>query len=223
MSKLPREFVSGLLLAAGLSSRFGRVKQLAELEGVPMVERAAKMLGESEVDEVVVVVGHAADDVRKRLDDGSVKVVLNAMYKSGLSSSLRLGVASLDARSEAVVVCLADQPFVTSELVNQIVARFRKTGADAIAASSGDLVSPPMLLGRKLYGRVDRLRGDKGAKAIVLEMPRFERVEVGPEVLLDIDTEDELSRASRLSRPTSRRGRAPAKGGPSRGRPSSVR
>ncbi|MDA4136772.1 MAG: nucleotidyltransferase family protein [Thaumarchaeota archaeon] len=218
---MTRRFVSGLLLAAGLSSRFGRVKQLAELEGMSMVERAAQMLIESDVDEVVVVVGHAADDVRKRLDEGSVKVVLNAKYKSGLSSSLRLGVASLDARSEAVVVCLADQPFVTSELVNKIVALFRKTRADAIAASSGDLVSPPVLLGWNLYGRVGRLRGDKGAKAIVLEQPKFERVEVDPEVLLDIDTEDELSRASRLSRPTSRKGRAPAAGGPSRGRPSS--
>jgi molybdenum cofactor cytidylyltransferase len=220
---LTREFVSGLLLAAGLSGRFGRVKQLAELEGISMVERAAKMLNESDVDEVVVVVGHAADDVRKRLDEGSGKVVLNARYKSGLSSSLRLGVASLDAKSEAVVVCLADQPFVTSELVNQIIARFRKTGVDAIAASSGELVSPPVLLGRRLYGRVDLLRGDKGAKAIVLEQPNFERVEVDPEVLLDIDTEDALSRASRLSRTTFRRGRAPAGGGPSRGRPSSGR
>ena len=213
-------FVSGLLLAAGSSSRFGRVKQLVELDGVSLVERAVTMLNESDVDEVVVVLGHAAPDVRRRLGDGSAKVVLNPEFKTGLSSSLRVGVRSLDEKSEAVVVCLADQPFVTSELVDRIVTKFRETGADAVAAASGDLVSPPVLLRRSLYPQVGGLEGDKGAKAIAMGQAGLLRVEVDGDVLLDIATEEELRRAKRLIRERPSKVRAQAGGGPSRGRPS---
>jgi CTP:molybdopterin cytidylyltransferase MocA len=216
-----RPFVSGLLLAAGSSSRFGRVKQLAELDGVSLVERAVRMLNESDVDEVVVVLGHAAPDVKRRLAAGSAKVVLNPEFKTGLSSSLKAGVGALDKRSEAVVVCLADQPFVNSELVDRIVTMFRETRADAIAAASGDLVSPPVLLRRSLYPLVDDLRGDKGAKAIAMGQPGFVRLEVEGDTLLDVDTEEELLRAKGLALERASRGRAPAGDGPSRGRPSS--
>jgi molybdenum cofactor cytidylyltransferase len=213
-------FVSGLLLAAGLSSRFRGVKQLAELDGVALVERGALALRESEVDEVVVVLGYAAGEVRKRLDERKVNVVVNPGYKGGMSSSLRVGVDSLDRRSAAVVVCLADQPFVTSVLIDRIISRFRETGADCVAAASGSVVAPPVLISKDLYGLLRGLKGDKGAKAILMSRPDFERVEVDPAALLDIDTEEELSRAENGLPPTARK-RAPAGDGPSRSRPSS--
>jgi len=216
-----RPFVSGLLLAAGTSSRFGGVKQLAELDGKALVERASKMLERSSVDEVVVVLGHAAPEVRNRLGDSRVRVVLNPEFKRGLSSSLKLGVRSLDGRSDAVVVCLADQPFVTSELVDRLIAKFSQTGADAIASVSGELVSPPVLLSRNLYGQVAELEGDKGAKAIVMGQEDFEKVEVEKETLLDIDTEAQLANARKMTPGEPSKAKGPARGAPSRGRPSS--
>src|SRR5580698_10589119 len=96
----PRPFVSGLLLAAGSSSRFGSAKQLAELNGLTLVERAVRMLSESEVDEVVVVLGGHAREVRKKVSSGKkARVVVNPDYRTGLSSSLRAGVNALDAGS----------------------------------------------------------------------------------------------------------------------------
>lgn len=219
----PRPFVSGLLLAAGTSSRFGRVKQLAELDGTALVERSVKMLEDADVDEVVVVLGHAAPEVRSRLDGASAKIVLNTNFRTGLGSSLRLGVESLDRKSKAVVVCLSDQPFVTSELVNRIVARFRETGMDAIAASAGGVVSPPVLIGRKLYSEVGELSGDKGAKSIVMGQPKLEIVEVEEEALLDVDTEEQLAKAREILRARTRTEKAQGGDVPSRGRLSSKR
>jgi molybdenum cofactor cytidylyltransferase len=215
-----RPFVSGLLLAAGTSSRFGRVKQLAELGGVTLVERAARMLEESDVDEVVVVLGHASQEVKSRLAGEHVRIVFNPNFRAGLGSSVAAGVRSLDRRSEAVVVCLSDQPFVTTGLVNRVVSRFVETRADAVAAAAGDIVSPPMLLSKSLYGQLRELKGDKGAKGIVMRQAKLESVEVARELLFDIDTEDELKRARQRSGAASSEGTARARGGPSRRRPS---
>jgi molybdenum cofactor cytidylyltransferase len=216
-----RPFVSGLLLAAGTSSRLGRPKQLEELDGIALVSRAVGALGESDVDEVVVIVGQAADRVAERIDPGRVKVILNPGYERGLSSSLRLGVDSLDKRSEAVVVCLADQPFVTKELIDSIIERHLVTGADAVVAASGELVSPPVLLSRRLYGKIAALRGDRGAKAIALAEPSLERVEVGADTLLDVDTDQELARARELLKEMPSTARGPEGGRRARSRPSS--
>ena len=193
-------FVSGLLLAAGRSSRFGRLKQVEDLDGVPLVERAVRTLRRSGVDEVVVVLGFEAGKVLRRLGDKALRVVLNPGFDSGLSSSLRMGVQSLDSRSEAVIVCLADQPFVTPALLDAIIRRFVHTRASAIASCSGTLVSPPMLLSSDLYEEVGRLTGDKGAKGLALSQPSFQKVEVDPDTLLDVDTERSLVRARSLLR-----------------------
>jgi molybdenum cofactor cytidylyltransferase len=215
-----RPFISGLLLAAGGSSRFGRIKQLERLGGMTLVERAVDVLRRSRVDERVVVVGNVSAEVLERLDLGSLRVVINPGFGEGLSSSLRAGVSALDKRSEAVVVCLADQPFVTSGLVDHIVMRFLETGAAAIASASDGLVSPPMLLSKTLYREIERLREDRGAKSIAMAQPTFQRVETDRDALLDVDTPQDMARAKALllSRP---REKGLEAGALSRGRPSS--
>lgn len=173
------------------------------------------------VDEIVVIVGYAADRVAKRVNGQRVKVVVNPEYREGLSSSLRLGVGSLDRRSEAVVVCLADQPFVTEELIDRIIDRHLELKADAVVAASGEVVSPPVLLSRKLYGKIARLRGDKGAKAIALAEPGVERVEVEADALLDVDTDEQLARARELLERRPSKAKGPGAGRRARRPPSS--
>ncbi len=108
--------VAAILLAAGLSSRFGRTKQLADLEGTALVRRAIDALQRSPVDEIVVVVGHRGDDVAEEIRKTRSKVVFNENYVEGVGSSLRAGVAALSRDADAALVCLADQPFITPEL-----------------------------------------------------------------------------------------------------------
>ncbi len=193
------------------------------LDGSALVSRAVKAMRAAEMEEVVVVVGRAAGRVAKKAGGGNVRVVLNPEFRMGLSSSLRAGVNSLDSRSEAVVVCLADQPFVTSELIDRIIERHVETGAGAVAASSRGHVSPPVLLSRRLYGKIASLRGDTGAKAIALAEPTLERVTVDADILLDIDTDEELSRARELLRKQPSKPRGPAEDRRVPRRPSSVK
>ncbi|MDA4114911.1 MAG: nucleotidyltransferase family protein [Thaumarchaeota archaeon] len=189
------DLVSAILLAAGLSSRFGKAKQLAELEGTALVSRAVATLERAPVGEIVVVVGHRAAEVTRKLEGTAARIVVNEDYGTGLGSSIRTGVGALSRESRAAVVCLADQPFVTADLIGQIVSRHRQTGADVVASFSEGLVTPPVLFSSRLYGEMAELRGDRGAKFIIEKHPGFEKVSVEPGLLLDVDTEEDLRRA----------------------------
>jgi molybdenum cofactor cytidylyltransferase len=190
--------VSAILLAAGLSSRFGKAKQLVEFDGTPLVSRAVAVLERAPVGEIVVVVGHRAAEVTRELEGTGARVVVNEHYERGLGSSLKTGVGALSRDSRAVVVCLADQPLVTEELIGRIVSRYRQTGADVVASVSEGLVTPPVLFSSRLYGEMAELSGDRGARFIIEKHPGFEKVDVEPDLLLDVDTEEDLERARRI-------------------------
>jgi molybdenum cofactor cytidylyltransferase len=208
--------VSAILLAAGLSIRFGSPKQLAELEGAALVRRALDTLEKSPVDEVVVVVGHRAPEVGKMVVGAKARVVFNEEYKTGLASSVRAGLAALGRDSRAVVICLADQPLVSPRMIGRIVSRWRHTGADVVASSSQGLISPPVLFSRRLYHELADLKGDRGAKIVIERHPNFELVTVRPGALLDVDSEEQLVLAQEaLKRRAVRKpARAQANGGP---------
>ena len=189
------EFVSAVLLAAGLSSRFGRPKQLAELEGEALVRRAVWTLERSPVNEVIVVVGHRAADVVGAFGRTRAKIVYNERYKLGPGSSLKAGLSALSGESRALLVCLADQPFVTPRLIGTIVSRHVKTGADVVASFSDGHVSPPVIFSWRLYGEIANIPDGTGAKAIIENHPGFEKVGVKRGTLLDVDTEEDLEKA----------------------------
>jgi molybdenum cofactor cytidylyltransferase len=210
------DLVSAILLAAGLSSRFGKAKQLAQFEGTTLVSRAVATLERAPVGEIVVVVGHRAAEVTRELEGTATRIVVNEDYETGLGSSIRTGVGALSRESSAVVVCLSDQPFVTTELIGRIVSRHRQTGADVVASFSKGLVTPPVLFSRRLYGEMAELRGDKGARFIIEKHPGFEKVNVDPGLLLDVDTEEDLGRARSIlgEGPVRKDSRARAADGP---------
>jgi len=191
--------ISAVLLAAGASRRFGGTKQLAMVNETAMVGRAVQMLERSRADRIAVVLGNRSEEVRERLGDlgARVIVVVNTDFESGLSSSLRAGLGAVSEGSDAIVIALADQPLVTSQLIDEIISRFLETGSAVVAASTGDLVAPPVLLDRSLFGDLSALEGDVGAKQIILKHTPFERVEVEGDTLLDVDTRLDLEKAKK--------------------------
>jgi molybdenum cofactor cytidylyltransferase len=229
MGKHPRARIAAVLLAAGAASRFGTAKQLALIdEETTLVERALETLKRSQVDSIVVVLGNKSDEAKERLGrlGERVRVALNPQFRSGLSSSLKVGVKEVADESDALVVALADQPLVNTKLIDDLIRRYRTTGNSIVTASSGDLVTPPALFDKSLYAHLLALKGDVGARAVILSHPGFERVEVERDVLLDVDTEQDIKKArekvSLLSRSPGREiRRAQARGGHARARPSS--
>jgi len=122
--------VGAVLLAAGEARRMGgRPKALLQLEGVPLVRRQAIALTDAGVRDVVVVLGHRADEVEPALRDVGASVVRNADFSSGRVSSVRAGLAALPAGLDAIVVALADQPLIDAHDVSALLRAFADRGA----------------------------------------------------------------------------------------------
>lgn len=163
--------VGGVVLAAGGSRRFGSPKQLAELEGVPLLQHAVDaMLGAAAVDPVVVVLGAHADEVERAVELDGARAVRCADWDEGMAASLRCAVAALaDARCDWVVVTLGDQPRITAQVVAAVVdtAISSPRGTAAVRAAYAGAPGHPVALGRELVARVASLRGDVGARDLL--------------------------------------------------------
>src|ERR1035441_658540 len=132
--------LGAIVLAAGGSSRMGTVKQLLELDGKPLIVRAADAMLGSPARPVVVVVGAHAEMVRAPIARHPVSVVFNPEWASGLASSIRVGLAALLAAEpglDAVLVALCDQPALSPEVIGRLAALHRATGRHAASAEGG--------------------------------------------------------------------------------------
>lgn len=157
--------VAGLLLAAGEGSRLGRPKAVVEVGGVRLVDRGVAMLRDGGCESVVVVLGAAATEVQ-----GAV-TVRNPYWRSGMGSSLRVGLASLPESADAVVVALVDQPLVGAEVIRRLSAAYG-SGAGIAVASYGGAPRNPVLLRRDYWSRVAQTAvGDVGARPFLRANP----------------------------------------------------
>ena len=191
-------FISGLVLGAGASSRYGQPKQLLPFRETTLLgwvitqaERAR------ELGEVIVVLGRAADEIRERVDFGNAKVVDNPVFTEGCSSSYRAGLGAIDPRADAIMIILGDQPGVTPEIIDGVAEKWREGDKQIVLASYQGRLGHPMLFAKPMFDKLVGLHGDKAAWKLVdahpdllIEAP-FDRP--FPE---DIDTVEDFKRVA---------------------------
>jgi molybdenum cofactor cytidylyltransferase len=183
--------IGGLVLAAGGSSRFGGPKQLAVLEGRPLLEHVLEAMSGAGLDRLVVVLGAKAPEVAAGVPLHGAEVAVCEGWEEGLAASLRCGVAALDG-CDAVAVALGDQPRIASEAVARVVSQ---RGADelAVRATYGGVPGHPVLLEHTLLTRVSELRGDSGARELLYGVPIREVACDGLGSPDDVDTPEALA------------------------------
>jgi molybdenum cofactor cytidylyltransferase len=181
--------IAGCVLAAGASSRFGSPKQLAELDGRPLLEHTLDAMRRSGLDRVVVVLGAEADRILERVDLNGAEPVLCERWEEGQSASLATGLGAV-ADAEAVVVALGDQPRISPEAVRRVVDA--RGGAGAVRAVYGGRPGHPVVLERSQIPALRDVAGDVGARNVI--MRNLREVECGD---LgggdDVDTPDQLA------------------------------
>jgi molybdenum cofactor cytidylyltransferase len=186
--------VGGLVLAAGASTRFGAPKQLAELDGRPLLEHVLIAMSKAPLDRVAVVLGAHADAVRKGVPLHGAEPILCDEWAKGMGASLRAGTAALDG-CDAVVIALGDQPRLSAEAVARVVAQ-RGRDEQAVRATYNGIPGHPVLLERDVLARVDTLRGDAGARDLLHGIPLREVPCDGLGSPADVDTPAALAELS---------------------------
>lgn len=192
--------VVGVLLAAGTSSRFGATnKLLADVDGEPLVRRAARTLRDARLSNLVAVLGCDATAIRDALaqekaDSEEFRFVTNSDYERGLSTSVRAGVdAAAEVGADAVVFLPGDMPEVDPETVDLLVDAHRAGLADAVAASYDGRRGNPVLFDEQYFPALRAVQGDVGGKPVLLDADRGAVVETDDRgVRTDIDTHDDL-------------------------------
>ena len=187
--------VAGVVLAAGSSTRMGRNKLFFELDGETLLRRVVRRAIDAGLDPAIVVVGHEAERARTELEGLSCTPVDNPDHSQGVNRSLRTGISHVPEHARAAVVMLADMPFVTSDMVAALVARYRESTAPLVISAYGDVNAPPMLYDRALFPELRQMAGE-GCGRQVVRRHRHEAVAVSwpTAALQDIDVPEDYER-----------------------------
>jgi molybdenum cofactor cytidylyltransferase len=177
----------------------GEPKQLLSLRGRPLLETVIAAACDSTLDEVVVVLGAHAEQIRVDVDFGRARIVVNPNHAQGMSTSLRAGVGELGDDIERVAVVLGDQPDISAALLDRLLETQVTSGLPAAALSFDGLLHPPMVLARTLWTALDELTGDVGLRALVRAHPELVAAlaaGTAGDRPIDIDTPEDYQRLS---------------------------
>jgi molybdenum cofactor cytidylyltransferase len=186
------KMIAAIVLSAGESSRMGRPKALLPIEGGTFIERIVGVLSKTPVAKITVVLGHNAEEMRRRVEHLPVEILINRNYKQGQLSSLQAAVRRLEAETDcdAMLVHLVDHPYIDAKLVELMIRRFYETDKLIIVQRFGGKRGHPVIFSKKLFAELLDAPITEGAKAVV-NAHRAETLEIETEdegITLDIDT-----------------------------------
>jgi CTP:molybdopterin cytidylyltransferase MocA len=149
----------------------GQPKQLLRIEDEALVTRMARSLIELEPASVLVVTGSASQAVSDQLSGLPVQVVHNPRWEEGMAGSLAVGVKNLPAEIDGVLIMLCDQWRVGLEDLQKLVQVWNADISQITAAYWDDdgqrVIGPPAIFPRALFEELTRLKGDRGARAVI--------------------------------------------------------
>ena len=186
------DHLAAIVLAAGAGSRFGGHKLTATVEGRPILQHVLDRLDAAGVDDVVVVLGDDAEAIEAAIAWRAERRIRNPDPARGLSSSLQAGIDALGDDVEAALVVLGDQPRLSSEVVDALLATPLTADRPIVAPAYADGGRNPVLLGRAAFTLAGSATGDRGLGPLLTAHP--ERVHEVPVTAdnPDVDTRADL-------------------------------
>jgi molybdenum cofactor cytidylyltransferase len=163
--------ISGVVLAAGGSSRLGRPKQLLPLGGAPLLTHVLRHAAASRLDDVVLVLGHDAEEIAEAVGEWGQRIAVNPDFAAGQSTSLKIGLSAVPPDAEAVLVLLGDQPEIGADIIDAVIDAFRHGDRPIVAPTYGGTIGNPILFRRDCFPALARLTGDKGARRLIRARP----------------------------------------------------
>src|ERR1700719_1427359 len=153
-----------VILAAGGSRRLGQPKQLLSVLGEPLLRRIVRTATDVGPDHLIVVLGSSAYDCVPVIKDCEVDIVVNPFWESGLAGSIRIrGERAEEQDADSVLLLLADQPWLNSEVIRRFLDRMNGQTDVIISARYAGILGAPMMFGADWFPQLIDLEGDQGA------------------------------------------------------------
>lgn len=205
MAEIPLPHISGILLAAGLSTRMGQPKQLLPFGQSTIVETVVDNMLDSKFNEVIVVVGHFAEQVQDILGKRPVKIVFNPDYREGMLTSAQAGVCSLNftngknkSNRDAFSLMLVDQPFITSDMIDKVIDAYTQTDKGIVLPSYNYRRGHPVIFHHRYADDILALGAESGGVRSIFKS-HGDDIHYVPvdtdDVLRDIDNPEDYERA----------------------------
>lgn len=159
-----------ILLAAGPSDRLGRPKQLLPYKESTLLEHLIDQAKNSLAKSIVVVLGANEREIKDAINSDHINISLNDEWKEGVASSIRYGIAvvqNITPETDAVILMVCDQPYVTSKLLNELIKQYEKTGKPIVTSACNNEICPPALFHQSMIPELMQLTGDNGAANII--------------------------------------------------------
>lgn len=166
--------VGVVILAAGSSSRLGQPKQLIKFKNKPLLQNIIDNSQVLTFAAKVLILGAHAEEIKKNINTGEYVVFINEEWEEGIASSIRKGViCSLQIQPdlEHILFLLSDQPFVTSELIQELLDTHIQQGKIITGCGYNDTIGVPAIFSKQLFQELSLLEGDRGAKVLIKKHP----------------------------------------------------
>jgi len=193
---IPSKKIAGIILAAGSSSRMGKTKQLLPFGKTTLLGQVIQTAGESALHEIIVVLGHCADEIERTIDFSGTKIIRNTAYPKGQSTSLIKGLETVSPVCDAALFLLGDQPLVTAAIINRLIDAFETSSAPIVIPYCNGKRGNPVIIARPLFHRLTSLSADTGARALFDEFKEsILNVSIPNDaILIDVDTIDDYEK-----------------------------
>ena len=170
---------------------------MLEIDGAILLQLVVNQARASTLDQVLVVLGANAEAILGRLDLGRAGLVINPRHEQGMSTSLLAGMAALGDGVDSMMVILGDQPGLGVDRINDLLSLHHSSGLPLAALGFGELLHPPVVISRHLWGELADLEGDIGCRQLVRghrEEVAVLRMETDARHPIDIDTPEDFQR-----------------------------
>lgn len=185
-----------ILLAAGSSSRLGRPKQLINYQGKTLIQHSIEAALNSTANDLVVVLGSNSELIQTGIESKEVPVLVHEHWEEGMSSSMQCGLRYLIETSqvEQVILMLCDQPYVTQDLLDQLMNGKKASRKGILACSYSGTVGVPALFDQTYFPELFALMGAEGAKKVILNHQEDVFLIGFPLGAVDLDTEEDVQK-----------------------------
>ena len=197
MKKTP---TAGIILAAGRSIRLGQPKQLVKIGDDILLGRVVESALNSDLDRVVLVLGHAVEKIKSALapiaGHSKLLVIFNQKYPQGMSTSITAGLSAVQSRCPSIMVILGDQPLLDKATINLLLAHFHKSEKTICVPVCRGKRGLPVCFAKDHYADIMAIKGDIGAREVLRRNAgELLAVEVqDPSIFRDIDTPADLDK-----------------------------